>query len=321
MQILVTGGAGYIGSVVCEKLAEQEHTLIVVDDLRDGKKAALPPKCLFYQADFGDVQILESIFSAHPIDLVIHLAASANVPDSVINPLPYYQNNVSGTIALLAVMKKYDVKKILFSSTAAVYGEPQMIPITELQPLVPVNPYGFSKLFDEQIIRDCSSAYGLKYFIFRYFCAAGATPFHGESREHESHLIPVVLDQLLGKRESISVFGNDFDTRDGSGVRDFIHVADIAKAHLLAIEKMDTIDNQTLNLGTGKGYSVFEIIQETEMMTGKKLNFEIKNRRPGDPASLIAAYDLAYHTISWEPSFNLTDIIRSALNWRKEPLY
>lgn len=321
MQILVTGGGGYIGSVVCELLANDGHNLFVTDDLRDGKRAAIPGTAVFYEADFSNEEVLDEIFSGNAIDLVIHLAASANVPDSVVNPLSYYKNNVNGTVLLLSKMKQWSVPAIIFSSTAAVYGEPQFIPITEEHPKEPVNPYGYSKLFDEQIIRDCSAAYGIKYFIFRYFCAAGATTLHGESRDHESHLIPIVIDQVLGKIPFVSVFGNDFDTRDGSGVRDYIHVADIAKAHMLVIDSFDMVFNQTVNLGTGSGYSVFEIIQETEKITGKRVEFKIKDRRPGDPASLIASFENAAGLIEWKPAYGLDEIIRSAWQWRSKPFY
>jgi len=321
MQILVTGGAGYIGSVVCEMLHNAGHTLIVIDDLRDGKREAVSPQAIFFSADFAEATLLDTIFSAHTIELVIHLAASANVPDSVVNPLDYYENNVNGTVVLLKKMKKYGVKKIIFSSTAAVYGEPKFIPMTEAHSCEPVNPYGFSKLFDEQVIKDCCTAYGLQYFIFRYFCAAGATALHGESRMHESHLIPLTIDTALGKKEFVQVFGNDFETRDGSGMRDFIHVADIANAHMLAMNAKDDHWNQVLNLGTGTGYSVLEIIKETEKIVGKKVDHKIAPKRPGDPASLIASSEKAKEVIGWEPAHSLSDIIRSAFTWREQPLY
>lgn len=321
MQILVTGGAGYIGSVVCEKLHEAGHQLIIVDDLRDGKRGALVAGAIFFEANFSDVAILDTIFSEHTIELVIHLAASANVPDSVVNPLPYYDNNVLGTVLLLKKMEQYAVKKIIFSSTAAVYGTPQFSPINESHPLVPVNPYGWSKLFDEQIIKDCATSFGLQYFMFRYFCAAGATAFHGESRHGESHLIPLAIDTALGLRPQLFVYGNDFDTIDGSGVRDYIHVADIANAHLLAMQAPSSKWNQIFNLGTSKGFSVLEIIKATEEIIGKKINFSITEKRPGDPSSLIAAADKAKNEIGWKPAFSLKDIIQSAHDWRAKPLY
>jgi UDP-glucose 4-epimerase len=247
MEILITGGAGYIGSVVGEHLQALGYSLVVIDDLRDGKKEAVPSGASFYEANFCDQNILDTIFTTHKINCVIHLAASGNVPDSVIHPLPYYENNVTATIKLLKKMKQYGVLSILFSSTAAVYGIPANDTITESDILKPVNPYGWSKLFDEQIIVDAATAHGLAYIIFRYFCAAGATNFHGESRGHESHLIPLLIDTALGKRDEIKVFGNQFPTPDGTGVRDYIHVSDIAKAHELALSKISSIKNQIFN--------------------------------------------------------------------------
>ncbi len=321
MKILITGGAGYIGSVVSEKLQQLGHQLIIIDDLRDGKAEAISTNAIFFQSDYGNEIVLDKIFSTHPIELVIHLAASANVPDSVIHPLNYYQNNVSGTITLLKKMEQYQVKKIIFSSTAAVYGNPQFSPITEIHPLVPVNPYGWSKLFDEQIIQDCATSFGLQYFIFRYFCAAGATATHGESRPSESHLIPLAIDSAIGARKQLFVYGNNFDTKDGTGVRDYIHVADIANAHLLAMEAPIENWNQILNLGTSKGFSVMEIIHATEQLIGQKINYSLAEKRPGDPSSLIASNERANQLIHWQPAYSLTAIIESAYQWRSNPIY
>jgi UDP-glucose 4-epimerase len=321
MEILITGGAGYIGSVVGEHLQTLGYSLVVIDDLRDGKKEAVPDGATFYAANFSDETILDTIFTTHNITTVIHLAASANVPDSVVHPLPYYQNNVTGTIALLKKMKQYSVKSILFSSTAAVYGIPVNNTIIETDILKPVNPYGWSKLFDEQIIADTAAAHGLEYIIFRYFCAAGATANNGESRGYESHLIPLVIDTALGKRDEIKVFGNQFPTPDGTGVRDYIHVSDIARAHELALAKLGTVTNQIFNLGTNAGYSVLEIIEETEKVLGQKVNFSIVKERPGDPPSLIALAHKAKEQLGWEPSYNLQDIITSVYAWRNNPRY
>lgn len=321
MEILITGGAGYIGSVVGEHLQTLGYSLVVIDDLRDGKKEAVPDCATFYEANFSDEHILDTIFTTHKITTVIHLAASANVPDSVIRPLPYYQNNVTGTISLLKKMKQYSVKSILFSSTAAVYGIPVNNTIIETDILKPVNPYGWSKLFDEQIIADTAAAHGLEYIIFRYFCAAGATAKNGESRGYESHLIPLVIDTALGKRDEIKVFGNQFPTPDGTGVRDYIHVSDIARAHELALAKLGTVTNQIFNLGTNAGYSVLEIIEETEKVLGQKVNFSIVKERPGDPPSLIALAHKAKEQLGWEPSYNLQDIITSVYAWRNNPRY
>jgi UDP-glucose 4-epimerase len=323
MEILITGGAGYIGSVVGKHLHKLGYSLVVIDDLRDGKKEAVPDGATFYEANFSDEHILDTIFTTHNITTVIHLAASANVPDSVVRPLPYYQNNVTGTIALLKKMKQYSVKSILFSSTAAVYGIPVNDTIIETDILKPVNPYGWSKLFDEQIIADTAAAHGLEFVIFRYFCAAGATALHGESRGYESHLIPLVIDTALGKRDEIKVFGNQFPTPDGTGVRDYIHVSDIARAHELALNAMlnAKVTNQIFNLGTNAGYSVLQIIEETEKVLGQKVNFTIVNERPGDPPSLIALAHKAKELLGWEPRYNLQDIITSVYAWRNNPRY
>ena len=321
MEILITGGAGYIGSVVGEHLQTLGYSLVVIDDLRDGKKEAVPDCATFYAANFSDETILDTIFTTHKITSVIHLAASANVPDSVVRPLPYYQNNVTGTIALLKKMKQYSVKSILFSSTAAVYGIPVNNTITETDILKPVNPYGWSKLFDEQIIADTAAAHGLEYIIFRYFCAAGATAKNGESRGYESHLIPLVIDTALGKRDEIKVFGNQFPTPDGTGVRDYIHVSDIARAHELVLAKLGKVTNHIFNLGTNAGYSVLQIIEETEKVLGQKVNFTIVNERPGDPPSLIALAHKAKEQLGWEPRYNLQDIITSVYAWRNNPRY
>ena len=321
MEILITGGAGYIGSVVGEHLQSLGYSLVVIDDLRDGKKEAVPSGATFYEANFSDEKVLDTIFTTHKISSVIHLAASANVPDSVIHPLPYYQNNVAATVVLLKKMKQYQVLSILFSSTAAVYGIPVNDTIVETDILKPVNPYGWSKLFDEQIIADTAAAHGLNYIIFRYFCAAGATALHGESRGYESHLIPLVIDTALGKRDEIKVFGNQFPTPDGTGVRDYIHVSDIAKAHELALAKLGSVTNQIFNLGTNAGYSVLQIIKETENVLGQKVNFSIVNERPGDPPSLIALAHKAEQLLGWKPSNTLQDIIRSVYAWRNNPRY
>ena len=321
MEILITGGAGYIGSVVGEHLQTLGYSLVVIDDLRDGKIKAVPTGATFYEANFSDTNILDTIFTTHNISCVIHLAASANVPDSVINPLPYYENNVTSTVTLLNKMKQYGVMSILFSSTAAVYGIPVNDTITESDILKPVNPYGWSKLFDEQIIMDTAAAHGLNYIIFRYFCAAGATAKNGESRGYESHLIPLVIDTVLGKRDEIKVFGSAFPTPDGTGVRDYIHVSDIARAHELALAKLGSVNNQIFNLGTNAGYSVLQIIEETQKVLGQKVNFSIVKERPGDPPSLIALAHKAKQLLGWEPSYTLQDIITSVHAWRNNPRY
>ena len=321
MNILITGGAGYIGSVVAELLEQQGHRLVVVDDLRDGQRAAVAPAAAFHRVDLCDLPALRAAFACQPLDAVIHLAASANVPDSVVNPLAYYANNVQGTCNLLECMRDHQVKRIIFSSTAACYGDPQYLPMDEKHPLKPVNPYGQSKLMDEQILRDCMAAYGIRFVAFRYFCAAGATAAHGESRKCETHLIPVVLDQALGKRDKVRVFGREFPTPDGTGVRDYIHVLDIARAHVLALARLDQVAGEVFNLGTGAGYSVLEIIAAAGRLLQTPVQFEFAPARPGDPPNLTAACAKAQQQLGWTAQHGLDDIIRSAHAWRLAPAY
>ena len=318
---MVTGGAGYIGSVVTSRLCEEGYNTIVIDDLRDGKRQAVNPSAILYEFDFGNLVELTKVFKSNTIECVLHLAASANVPDSVINPREYYQNNLASTLNLLNAMRDAGVQNIIFSSTAAVYGEPEYNPIDENHRTSPINPYGWSKLFIEQMLKDYSKAYGLKYIIFRYFCAAGATQTNGESRSYESHLIPVILDTLLHKRDKIHVFGKNYNTIDGTGVRDYIHVKDIANAHILALQNLDINHNHVLNLGSNKSYSVMQVISKVEQHLKQKVNYVIDEPRPGDPATLTTTCEKAKKVIGWEPKNDLEDILMSAYNWRKNPLY
>jgi len=321
MSILLTGGAGYIGSVTTTKLIKKNKKVVVIDDLSEGSQEAVSCKAILYKGDFGDKVLLRKIFAKHKIDSVMHFAASANVPDSVINPQKYYANNVLNTISLLQIMLEFDVKKIIFSSTAAVYGEPQYTPIDEKHPKEPINPYGFSKLFIEQILKDYADAYKLKYIIFRYFCAAGAIDENGESREKETHLIPLVIDAAINTGKIIHIFGNDFSTKDGTGVRDYIHVEDIANAHVLGIEQIERVNNDVFNLGTNSGYTVHEIIETTRKLLNKEINFLIDNKRHGDPAVLVASNEKAKKQLHWQPEKDISDIIKSAYKWRMSPKY
>lgn len=321
MAILITGGAGFIGSVTTRMLYDNKKKVIVIDDLSEGKSAAVPEDIPFYKANFGDRNLLKDIFNNYDINKVIHFAASANVPDSVINPQKYYTNNLINTLNLLNMMQEYDVKNIIFSSTAAVYGDPEYIPIDENHPIKPINPYGFSKLFNEQIIQDYSKAYGLNYIIFRYFGAAGATVVNGESRDKETHLIPLVIDAALDPSKEIKIFGRDFPTKDGTGVRDYIHVYDIAFAHKLALEAVGKVKNIILNLGTEVGYSVKEIILLSENILNKEIKKTYADKREGDPAILVASNKLAKKILNWKPQNDIYDIIKSASNWRKAPKY
>ena len=319
--ILVTGGAGYIGSIVVEQLVLEKYHVIVIDNLSEGNKQALSTGVEQYIANYGDTATLLKIFTNFNIDTVIHLGALANVPDSVINPIDYYLNNVSNTIVLLNTMNSFNVKKIIFSSTAAIYGEPIQTLIEESHPYNPKNPYGHSKLMVEQIIKDMSIAYKFKYLIFRYFCAAGATKIHGESRRSETHLIPIIIDQVLGKRLFVPVFGNTYNTHDGTGVRDYIHVSDIAAAHIIGMKNIDEIYNLELNLGSGLGYSVMDVIKTAQEEFNFPITFKILNERLGDPARLIASNSKAQSLLHWKNKYNLKDILKTSFEWRKNPLY
>ena len=321
MNILITGGAGYIGSIVSKMLLDYENNIFVIDDLRDGNIKAVKDKITFYKANFGDENLLRDIFKNNNIDIVFHFAASANVPLSKINPLEYYENNVVNTIRLLSVMKEFGILKIIFSSTAAVYGEPKYTPIDENHPVVPINPYGASKLMTEEIIKDCAYAHNLKYIIFRYFCAAGATKVNGESRKSETHLIPLILDKYLGKKKDFYVYGLDFPTRDKSGIRDYVHVEDIAYAHYLGMKTIDDNPNQIYNIGTGTGYSVKEVIDIANNIFNTNIKYKLAGRRDGDPAVLVASFDKAEKYLNWKPWKDIKEIIMSSYKWRENPLY
>jgi UDP-glucose 4-epimerase len=319
--ILVTGGAGYIGSVTCEILLKEGYNLVIIDDLSEGNAKSISSQVSFFKGNFGDEELLKKIFTTFNIDFVFHFAASANVPDSVINPSDYYFNNFINTFSLLKKMKQYNVDKIIVSSTAAVFGEPVLLPIDENHQLRPINPYGHSKLMMEQMIKDYSFAYGLKYIVFRYFCAAGATNNNGESRRHETHLIPVILDHVMGKRDKVFIFGQDFETIDGTGVRDYIHVVDIAEAHILGMKNFDKATNSVFNLGTNSGYSVLQVIERVSIILKKKIDMSYVPIRPGDPAILVASNKKANEILGWEPKFGINDIIASSFTWRVSPKY
>jgi len=319
--VLLTGGAGYIGSITCEILIKEGYKIIVIDNLTEGNISAISNQAIFFNGNFGDQIILKEIFTIYKVDFVFHFAALANVPDSVINPSEYYYNNFVNTLSLLDSMKEFNVNKIIVSSTAAVFGEPTFLPIDETHSMKPINPYGFSKLMMEQVIKDYSKAYGLKYIVFRYFCAAGATENNGESRKCETHLIPVILDQVIGKRNGIIVYGQNFNTIDGTGVRDYIHVVDIANAHILGMKNFNKIYNNDFNLGTNNGYSVLQIIKKTSEILNKEVNFSFSSMRLGDPATLVASNNKAQTVLGWIPKFDIDDIILSSYKWRVSPKY
>jgi UDP-glucose 4-epimerase len=321
--ILVVGGAGYIGSHVVKELIRKGKQVAVLDNLSTGHREAIDKKATFVQGDMGNKSDLDVIFSTYPIKAVMHFAANSLVGESVTNPLKYYENNVAATLTLLQVMIKYNVKKFVFSSTAATYGIPDVDLIAEETPTNPINPYGHSKVMVEQILADCATAYDLEYVVLRYFNAAGADESGeiGEDHTPETHLIPLVLKHLLGQRESISVFGTDYPTFDGTCIRDYIHVTDLARAHILALDALleshDTHICETYNVGNGQGYSVKEIIKRCEEVTGKTANIKYAERRPGDPAILVASSKKIEKALGWKAVYTLEDIIRTAWQWHQ----
>lgn len=311
------GGAGYIGSHTVKHLLANNYSVVVADNLVYGHKEAVDSRAKFEIADLADKASLRKVFDKYNIDAVIHFAAFAYVGESVQNPQKYYQNNVVGTINLLDVMMEYGVKKIVFSSTCATYGEPQYTPIDEKHPQNPINPYGRTKLMIEQIFADYEKAYGLQHIALRYFNAAGcaADGSIGESHTPETHIIPLVLKAITGERDNIKVFGTDYNTRDGTCIRDYIHVEDLALAHRLAVEKLGSY-NGCINLGTGVGTTVKEIITAAENVSGKKCPVEYAERRAGDPAKLFADNRKAKEILGWNPQYlNIENIIQTAWNW------
>ena len=323
MQILVMGGAGYIGSHTVRHLLDEGHQVVVVDNLVTGHQAAVDPRAVFRKGDLAEVASLQKVFAEFNFDAVIHFAAFAYVGESVRDPAKYYLNNVAGTLNLLEVMRQFKVLKLVFSSTCATYGEPQKVPLTEDHPQHPINPYGASKLMIERVMADYATAYGLRYIALRYFNAAGAAADGriGESHDPETHLIPLVLQTIKGVREKILVFGNDYPTPDGTCVRDYIHVEDLATAHALALQKLEEFCGY-VNLGTGVGVSVAEIIQAAEEVTGKKCPQEIAPRRPGDPATLLADHAKAQAVLGFRPKYlDIKKIIATAWAWENHRRY
>lgn len=316
--ILVTGGAGYIGTHFVNKLNQsKKFNIYIIDNFQQGKNNIIKDKNInYFNIDLKDKNKLNKFFNNKKIDLVVHFAALASVPDSVKNPADYYENNVIGGLNLLQAMKKNKVNKIIFSSSAAVYGEPKTSIIKENHPKLPTNPYGYTKLIFENFLSDYYKAYDLNSISFRYFCAAGADKSKtiGEYHKPETHIIPVLIETALGLRKKFFVYGNNYPTKDGTGVRDYIHVNDLAEAHILAIKKLNSKKIcEFYNLGINKGYSVMELIKTTEKITGKKINYEIVDRRPGDPSQLIADSSLAYKKLGWRPKYkNIESIIKTA---------
>ena len=313
MKILVTGGAGYIGSVCVEDLLNRGHDVTVFDNLTEGHKKAVDQRAKFVQGDLADKTGISQVIGTEQPAAVMHFAAKALVGESMQNPSKYFFNNVSCGLNLLDAMVEHGVKRFVFSSTCATYGIPEAIPIDELAPQKPVNPYGESKLIFEKILRWYDQIHGLVFAALRYFNAAGATEAFGEDHRIETHLIPCVLQVPLGKREHAQVFGTDYPTPDGSCIRDYIHVTDLAQAHALALEVKES---DFFNLGIGGGVSVHEVIEACRKVTGKDIPIVNQPRRPGDPPRLIASAQKAREVLGWRPQFEqITDIVSSAWNW------
>ncbi len=320
-QILVTGGAGYIGSHTIKQLGEANYDLVVYDNLSTGNTSAITHGKLEV-GDLADRQQLAQVFEEYDFDAVLHFAASISVPDSVVKPLDYYSNNTANTLNLLHCCQQFGVNKLIFSSTAAVYGQPEVNPIAEDTIPQPLNPYGSSKLMSERLIRDYATASDLRYVILRYFNVAGAEVGGklGQTGKKASHLLKVACDAALGQRSHVEIFGTDFDTPDGTGIRDYIHVDDLARAHVDALIYLNSDrSSQTLNCGYGQGYSVREVIEKVKEISGVDFTVIEAERRAGDPACVIAANDRITEILAWKPRFNdLDTIVRTALNWEKQ---
>ena len=319
MNVLITGGAGYIGSHAARYLSHAGYDVWIYDNLSTGHRSAVPDDRLIV-GELIDTERLADIMRDHQISAVVHFAASALVGESVADPAKYYQNNVVATHSLLSAMLAAAVDRIVFSSTTATYGIPDETPIRESEAQRPINPYGFSKLVIEQMLRDYSHAYGLRYAALRYFNAAGASPegVIGEDHDPESHLIPITLQVASGKRKHLTIFGDDYDTPDGTCVRDYVHVEDLATAHQLALEKLEAAPALELNLGTGRGHSVLEIVEACRRVTGSAIETRIGPRRPGDPPKLVADATKARKVLGWQPMFiDIDDVVETAWRWHR----
>lgn len=321
MAVLVLGGAGYIGSHAVRQLIERGERVVVADNLQSGHKDAVQQQAVFYEGDIRDENFLQNILQNEQVDAVIHFAANSLVGESMEQPLAYYDNNVFGMQRVLEAMVTHRVKHIVFSSTAATYGEPKQVPITEEMPTNPTNPYGETKLAMEKMIHWTEAAHNLKYVALRYFNVAGATPsgIIGEHHDPETHLVPIILETALGQREHITIFGEDYDTPDGTCIRDYVHVEDLIAAHLLALDYLrDGGKSDIFNLGSSNGFSVKEMVEAARKVTGHPIPAKIGKRRAGDPSTLIASSDKARKTLGWSPKrTDIETIIRDAWNWHE----
>jgi UDP-glucose 4-epimerase len=318
MAILVTGGAGYIGSVTVERLRAEGQSVVVLDDLGRGHRQAVAPEIPFYQGRVGDRALIAKIATEHPLESCVHFAALAYVGESVEQPQRYFENNVEQGIAFLGSLLLAGVRRIVFSSTCATYGEPERIPIGEDCPQWPKNPYGWSKLMMERLLDSYDAADGLKFVSLRYFNAAGATQRCGEQHEPETHLIPIVLAAAAGEKSEVPVFGSDYPTPDGTAIRDYVHVTDLADAHILALEYLRKDGkSEFVNLGTGDGFSVLEVIDVARRVTSREIRIRKEARRAGDPARLVAEAARARRVLGWSPKMSdLSSIIGSAWEWK-----
>ena len=316
--VLVTGGAGYIGSVVVSQLVATGHHVIVYDDLSKGRRASVPSGTMFIQADISDRATLDRVFQENSIDAVMHFAAFIEAGESMQLPEKYFRNNSANSLSLLEAIIAHKIPRFVFSSTAALFGTPEHTPIEENDTLQPTNAYGASKLLVEQMLAWFHRIHGLRYASLRYFNAAGAAGHQGEDHQPESHLIPLALQVALGQRESLSIFGTDYPTPDGTCVRDYIHVSDLANAHLLVLDELKRRDRLIYNLGNGRGFSVREVIEKVRRVTGHPIPEKEAPRRPGDPAILVASSDKIRKELNWTPRHSdLENIVRSAWDWRR----
>ncbi|MBU3829511.1 MAG: UDP-glucose 4-epimerase GalE [Candidatus Limosilactobacillus merdavium] len=319
MAILVAGGAGYIGSHMVKDLVEHGQDVVVADNLSTGHRDAINPKAKFYEGDIRDRKFLDKIFDNEDIEAVVHFAAFSIVPESMSKPLKYFDNNTGGMITLLEAMRDHNIKYIVFSSTAATYGVPEHMPIKETDPQNPINPYGLSKLMMEKMMHWADKAYGIKFVALRYFNVAGAAPDGtiGEDHGPETHLVPIILQVAQGKRKELSIFGDDYNTPDGTNVRDYVHVMDLADAHILAIKYLEAgNESNAFNLGSSTGFSNKQMLEAAREVTGKPIPAKIAPRRPGDPDSLVAASDKARNVLGWDPKYDdVHDIIATAWKW------